>query len=211
MKSTFLSRLILATAIGTGSTAADPEVEMPPQPQVSFTVGSSNTWNADWVGIEKRVYFFQWSLDLVTWQFAPFMEFGTGTKSRGCEASAPKFFVRLVYYDDPNIESLEQAMNADFDGDGVSNFDEINVLGTNPMLFSTNGSGISDGAQDWDGDGISNADEVALGLDPDENNTGGASGAATVGFSFDDIGRLTGMTSPVASASYALDAEGNID
>ena len=105
MNPNFFSRLILVMICGAGSILADP-VEMPSQPQISFTVGSSNTWNADWDGIDDRVYFFQWSLDLETWNYAPFMEFGTGTKSFGCEASEPKFFVRLVYYDDPNIESV---------------------------------------------------------------------------------------------------------
>lgn len=202
--------LVCWACLGAAS-LADPEV-LPAQAQVSFTEGSSGTWNIDWQGVEHRVYFVQWSWDLVNWSFAPFMEFGDSAHSYGIQTEGvPKFFIRLVYYDDPALENLAQAMNADFDNDGVSNFDEVNTLGTNPLLFATNGGVVGDGAQDWDGDGISNADEISLGLDPDENNTGGTSGAATVGFAFDDIGRLTGMTSPVATASYSLDPEGNID
>lgn len=180
------------------------------QSQVSFTAGSAGTWNSDWQGAPHRVYFMLWSLDLVSWNFCPFMHFGEGLQSRGMNSSTPKFFIRLFYYDDPNIATLEQAQNHDLDGDGVSNIDEIKILGTRPNQFSTNGSGISDGAQDWDDDGISNADEVALGLDPGVNNTNGASGVAAVEYTYDDTNRLTGTTSPVAATSYDLDEEGNI-
>ncbi len=194
-----------------GVSSADP-IPLPPQAQVSFTQGSSNTWNIDFQGSEHRIYFVQWSLDLVTWHFAPFMEFGTAPEPYGIQTEgASKFFVRLTYYDDPNIETLEQAMNADFDKDGVSNIDEVTTLGTNPFLFATNGGTIGDGDQDWDGDGISNADEVALGLDPGTPNTGGSTGSATVDYAYDDTNRLTGVTSPVSTETYDLDPEGNIE
>lgn len=207
MKPRFLTPPLAAMALLAALSAA----ELSPQPGVTVTGGANNIWNAHWQGTADRVYFLQTSTDLATWSFDSFMEYGTGIKSRQITSPAPKLFVRLVYYDDPNIESLEQAMNADFDGDGVSNFDEITVLGTNPTLFSTNGSGISDGAQDWDGDGISNTDEVALGLDPGASNTDGSSGAAAVAYGYDDKNRLTGMTSPGATASYDPDEEGNIE
>lgn len=205
-----LSRFLVLLPLVAGKLSADPE-ELPVQPQVSLTAGASGTWNADWAGLGHRVYFLKWTLDMETWHFAPFMEFDAGIKSRGMASTSGKFFVRLDYYDDPGIENLEQAMNADFDGDGVSNINEVTILDTNPLLFSTNGNVLGDGAQDWDSDGISNADEVALGLDPGVDNTGIPSGAATVTHAYDDTGRLTGSTTPVSSATYTLDAEGNIE
>lgn len=192
-----------------GPLVADPQLV--PQDQVAFTAGSSGTWNADWQGVEHRVYFMQWSLDMVTWNYCPFIHFGPGIQSRGVTSTSAKFFIRLVYYDDPNLETLEQAKNADYDQDGVSNLDEVTVLHTNPTRFATNGGTIGDGAQDWDGDGISNADEVALGLDPGVDNTGGTSGAALTQYSYDDTSRLIGITSAVSTKAYNLDEEGNIE
>ncbi|QJE95268.1 hypothetical protein [Luteolibacter luteus] len=190
---------------------ADP-VPLPPQRQLSFTAGSSGTWNIDFDGSENRIYFVQWSLDLVTWHFAPFMEFGVDPEPYGVQTEgASKFFVRLAYYDDSSIESLAQAMNADFDNDGVSNMDEVTSLGTSPLLFATNGGSVGDGAQDWEGDGISNADEVSLGLDPGTPNTGGSTGSATVDYAYDDTNRLIGVTSVVSTKTYQLDPEGNIE
>lgn len=189
---------------------ADPP-PLAPQPQPTFTEVAPGAWKLDWNGVAGRTYFIQTSTDLVTWHYQPVMAFGDGVWTTTLGSSSPKYFVRLFYCDDPSVQSLEQAMNADFDNDGVSNIDEITTLGTNPFLFSTNGSGVSDGLQDWDGDGISNADEVALGLDPGVSNTGGSTGSATVEYAYDDTNRLIGITSPVSTKTYQLDAEGNIE
>jgi hypothetical protein len=189
---------------------ADPP-PLPPQPQPTFTEVAQGAWKLDWNGVAGRTYFIQTSTDLVTWHYQPVMAFGDGVWTTTLGSSSPKYFVRLFYCDDPSVQSLEQAMNADFDNDGVSNIDEITILGTNPFLFSTNGSGVSDGLQDWDNDGISNADEVALGLDPGTANTGGSTGSATVQYAYDDTNRLIGITSPVSTKTYQLDAEGNIE
>ena len=91
--------------------------------QMSFTKGANGTWNADWIGEESRadhgVFFFQWSLDLVHWHYAPFMEFGMGLKSFGVDTDGEvKFFARLMYEDHPEISSLAAAELLDLDGDG---------------------------------------------------------------------------------------------
>ena len=167
-----------------------------------------------WHGKPGRSYFVQISDPadhLKTWHYAPFCGFGIGIDI-DCEVDGTpdKNFFRLLYVDDPSVTTLEQAKNADFDHDGVSNINEIAVLGTDPFLFATNGGAIGDGAQDWDNDGISNADEFALGLDPKVNNTTPAAGAATLNYGYDDAHRLLTATSPVSSQSFTPDQEGNL-
>jgi len=66
---------------------------------------------------------------------------------------------------------------SDTDGDGLSDFDEVNVHGTDPAEVDTDGDGLTDGDEvniystiptnpDTDGDGIDDGTEVANGTDP---------------------------------------------
>jgi len=161
--------------------AADPL----PQTQVSLTQGSSNTWNADWVGVTGRTYFVQVSTDLVSWSFAPSVDFGSGLKSLGVDSGGvPKFFLRLKFADVPWVASLQQARDADLDGDGIPNWYEVETIGTDPFSkTSAGGDSDSDGLADgWemfyfnnltaagsgnpDGDSLTNAYEAALGSNP---------------------------------------------
>jgi hypothetical protein len=68
-------------------------------------------------------------------------------------------------------------VNADTDGDGISDFDEFNnVPPTNPTLADTDGDGLSDSEElvfgsdptlvDTDGDGLNDKQEFDLGTDP---------------------------------------------
>jgi hypothetical protein len=77
------------------------------------------------------------------------------------------------------------ALNAllDEDSDGISNGDEVNVYGTDPLLADTDGDGLSDGAElthganpllvDTDGDTLSDGWEIVLGTDPTLTDTDG--------------------------------------
>jgi hypothetical protein len=138
--------------------------DMAPQPQVIFTLGLENTFAADWQGVAGRVYFMQWSLDLETWFYAPFIDFGDGMHSRGMAGTSDKGFYRLHCVDDPEIASLDEAMNADFDGDGLSNIFEV-TYGYGPYDTAST-SGGNDNALDPEGDGMTNATENARGLNP---------------------------------------------
>lgn len=138
--------------------------DIAPQPQIVFTKGLENTFAADWQGVAGRVYFMQWSLDLQTWFYAPFIDFGDGMHSRGFAGSAPKSFFRLHHDDFPGITSLDEARNADFDGDGLSNIFEV-TFGYSPYDGNSTADG-ADNALDSEGDGMTNATESSRRLNP---------------------------------------------
>ena len=52
--------------------------------------------------------------------------------------------------------------NADTDGDGLSDYFEVIMLGTDPLVIDTDGNGINDGNEDADGDGITNLEEISI-------------------------------------------------
>ncbi len=60
--------------------------------------------------------------------------------------------------------------NPDTDGDGLSDYIEVVILGTSPLTHETT-EGVPDVTLDSDEDGISNGEEIRLGLDPGDNDT----------------------------------------
>ncbi len=158
-----------------GSLTADPVDE-----QMSFVPWTGGTWKSEWPGVAQRTYFYQWSSDLVTWHYAPFMAFGDGGHEFFMDASPQKLFVRLHRVDDPSVTTLTEAQNADFDGDGISNLLEVTTYNTAPMAWDTDGDLIPDGLEvllgtsplvnnataDDDSDGMNNAEEYLAGRDP---------------------------------------------
>jgi YD repeat-containing protein len=204
-------------------------LEAEPQPKLSFTEGASGTWNADWFGVAKRTYFFEWSLDLVNWSYAPFVGYGTGLKSHGINTHGEKkFFVRLHYIDDMGVTTLQQARDADFDNDGIPNYYEVETLFTNPLdKNSAGGDSDTDGMPDgWElfhfgnlttadpnavlqPDGLSNKDKAELGLNPNTDYSALTAGQPA-SYTYDPVGRLTGVTAPVGAGSYTPDQEGNL-
>lgn len=144
---------ILAAITATVTVASLRANDPPQQPHVAFTEGSGGTWNADWEGVDNRTYFTQRSLDLVNWQFLPVLEYGAGLKGVGfSNEGASKYFFRLVYIDADWVTSEQEARNADFDGDGIPNWFEVEVLGSNPLdRDSAGGDSDSDGLPDgWE-------------------------------------------------------------
>lgn len=81
--------------------------------------------------------------------------------------------------------SDEELMERDSDGDGLSDYDEIYVYGTDPLNPDTDGDGLTDYEEvmvygtdplnpDTDGDGLSDGDEVNVyGTDPLDPDTDG--------------------------------------
>ncbi len=95
----------------------------------------------------------------------------------------PKFFVRLRMSDFP-VANQTEAENADFDGDGIPNKYELEVLGSDPLDGASNGGdsdadGLSDGWEQYhfgnlsegfsdsgEGDGLTNGVEQLIGSNP---------------------------------------------
>lgn len=84
---------------------------------------------------------------------------------------------------DPDLYIEVLAIGVDSDGDGLSDWEEINIWGTDPFSADTTGSGLSDSQEvrlgldptEWDTDGDSIPDhiELLLGLDPRNRDSDG--------------------------------------
>ncbi len=59
----------------------------------------------------------------------------------------------------------------DTDGDGLTDYEELNITLTDPEKADTDEDGIIDSEEDPDGDGINNRDEIDLGTDPLNSDT----------------------------------------
>ena len=148
--------------------------------QMSFVPWTGGNWKSEWPRVSQRSYFYQWSADMVTWHYAPFMAFGTGGHEHFMASSPAKLFVRLHRHDDISVTTLQQARDADFDGDGLNNLAEVVAYNTFPLLWDTDGDLIPDGLEvalgtspllnnataDDDGDEMNNAEEYLAGRNP---------------------------------------------
>lgn len=155
---------------------------------------SPTTLDAEWAGEPQRVYFVQWSPDLVNWEFLPVMRFGEAMHGVGAGIDGEKGFFRLFHYDDGSLLDLAAAKLADLDSDGASNWDEVTEHSTNPFDEDTDGDGLLDGFEidngfdpkddgtadpdnggggDPDHDGLTNEEEQAAGTDPNESDSDG--------------------------------------
>ncbi len=129
---------------------------------LDINILSPDTYSLDWDGKNGRTYFIQCAEDIENWVFEPVIRSGEGTElNQPITSNAFKMFFRLVATDQDDGGDPE---TADFDGDGISNLEEItNTLQTSPLNEDTDGDTLSDG---W---------EVAYGFDPtnsDEDNNG---------------------------------------
>ena len=56
----------------------------------------------------------------------------------------------------------------DSDSDGLTDYDELMIVGTDPLKYDTDNDGVCDAEDDEDSDGLSNLEEVQLGTLPTE-------------------------------------------
>lgn len=187
--------------------------------------GESGAYQITWQGQTGRTYFVLYSEDLVHWQYLPVIETGTGASiDYGFASTAPRCFVRLQC---ANMVAPDP-YGADFDGDGVSNWVEIQ-RGMNPMVadLDSDNDGMpdaweiahhlnpndkNDANDDSDGDGIKAKDEFTFGLDPRIADAGASApaGARSV-YVYTANDELSTYTPAVGSpTNYSPDAEGNL-
>lgn len=130
----------------------------------TFTPLGQNSYRLDWIGEDGLTYFPQFSANLVDWFYLPTIDQGfvhdpiDVTPLDGENYPYPKYFMRLAT---SGVQTLDPK-GADFDNDGINNWQELTVYGTDPLKFSTAGNGLPDGYEDTDADGIADQWERML-------------------------------------------------
>jgi Bacterial TSP3 repeat len=172
-----------------------------------------------WYGYTGRTYFIQVSdIDdpLAKWNWAPIIEAGNDTPiSYEVDDTASKKFFRLKPTDLP-IPAGQTIDTADFDQDGISNWDEI-VPPTASLARSTSLSSAIGSSQtsatdplnpDTDGDGMNDGFERENGFDPnnpDENGNGTSDGADdSDGDGVSNVDEINQGTDPADSEDTAV-------
>lgn len=140
-----------------------------------------------WYGHADRTYFIQVSDPndhLKRWTWAPIIESGNDEDiSYEVDGTADKGFFRLKYTDQPTTDPD----NDDFDGDTISNLDEVSYYNSDPLDSDTDNDGMPDGYEvtyyfdlnfdeggyDYDGDGLTNLGEYTAGTEPYYSDTDG--------------------------------------
>lgn len=179
---------------------------------------AANTYTFSWRAHLARTYFIQTSPDLFVWTYLNVIEPGQGLIiPYGFTSTGEKLFLRLRHTDIPT----DDPQGDDFDGDGVSNAAELQA-GFNPLSFTdTDGDGLPD---DWerfhfgnlshtantieDGGTLTNKEQADLGLNPMINEA--ATASVRRNYTYDLVGRLTGLSGVALAIGYTVDAEGNI-
>lgn len=127
-----------------------------PDLKTRFTPLGQSSYRLDWTGVDGWTVIPQFSTNLVDWFYLPEIDQGVVhdpidvTPLDGVGTPYPKFFMRLVMSDHPTLDPK----NADFDGDGLSNWEELTIYGTDPFKANSTGSFLMDGQTDADGDGL---------------------------------------------------------
>ena len=143
---------------------------------------ANSIWRFKWWGREGRTYFIQYSEDLgEPWQWLPLIETGGDSIIElGVTTTADRFFLRLKCSD----IATSDPEGSDFDGDTISNIDEI-LQGLSPFSPDSDGDGMpdgyevssgldplsGDGAMDPDADGASSITEYLAGRNPNASDS----------------------------------------
>ena len=109
---------------------------------------------------------------------------------------------------------LEADLALDSDGDGLSDFEEINLTLTDPFLADSDDDGVSDALADEDNDGVSNLDEVRAGSNPrtsaasQDSDGDGLSDFQELTITGTDPNNPFSLSSEVNDADYDIDEDG---
>lgn len=166
-----------------------------------------------WYGHDERTYFIQVSDPndhLKRWTWAPIIESGNNADiSYEVDGTADKGFFRLKYTDQPTTDPD----NDDFDGDSISNIDEVSYYNSDPLDSDTDNDGMPDGYEvtyyfdlnfddggyDYDGDGLTNLGEYTAATEPYYSDTDGDG--------MNDGFEVTYLLNPLASGDAGSDAD----
>jgi len=103
------------------------------QEEPFLAVSSTDICTINWESVVGRTYLIQYSFDLKLWDYLPLLQEGTGNQiSYWFQCGAPQVYLRLEHTDLPTGGNT---FDADFDGDGYSNIDEL-LSGTSPFIFT---------------------------------------------------------------------------
>jgi hypothetical protein len=166
-----------------------------------------------WHAQAGRSYFLQISDPadhLNKWNWSTVIERGNNQSiSYEVDGTADKGFFRL-YYTDQAAADLD---TADFDGDAISNLDEVTYYNSNPLDSDTDNDGMPDGYEasyyfdlhfdeggyDYDDDGLTNLGEYNAGTKPNYSDTDGDG--------IDDGFEVTYLLNPLVSGDAGSDAD----
>ena len=112
------------------------------------------------------------------------------------------------------------SVDVDSDGDGIPDFIEINVTGTDPYKWDSAGTSLGDFARmfvfglsvtnrDSNGDGMDDDEAILAGFNPNTSNT--VAGAASIRYYYDADDRVAGTFSgsPAGAVRYRVSPAGN--
>jgi len=157
---------------------------------------STDTHTYGWDSEEHYPYFFQYSPDLINWDYLNVIEPGDGLHKEwhfqiDAQGHVPtdRFFLRLAFPDGPMVGM--DLINGDADDDKIGSQDELNQ-GTDPLSYRMDDldlipddweafygldttPGVDDSGLDADWDGLINAHEFEAGTRPDRPDSNGDS------------------------------------
>ncbi len=158
-----LPLLLLILGSGLSSLSAQPNgIDQ----KLTFDTPTTGGKFIQWYGISGRTYFIQVSDatdHLNKWKWLPIIEGGNNQSiSYEVDGTADKAFFRLQYTD----QTAADLDNADFDGDGLTNLQEITALVVGNKITQTNPLD-----PDTDHDGLKDKFERDHGLDPTDDGS----------------------------------------
>jgi hypothetical protein len=164
--------ICLALAPALQAQALDPQAEFQAQSRPHLETLPSGEKSLQWTGQTGQTYFLQSSTDLSSWTWLPTIKSGvTAPMSNPVSSTTPANFFRLVRTNKTAVNPY----TADFDGDGLSNLEEITARprpgGTAGYPDLNPNIQTSPLDKDTDHDGTTDDVEQDLNTDPTDDGT----------------------------------------